>query len=252
MPAESTVPGDRPVALVTGAARRIGAAIVRALHGAGHDVVLHYRRSREPAEALAGELEAGRAGSTLLVDAELLDEAAPTRLVEATLERFGRLDALVNNASTFYPTPVGSVTAAQWEDLMGTNLRAPFFIAQAAAPALGERGGGIVNLVDIHGTRPLAGHPVYSAAKAGLIMLTQSLAKELAPAVRVNGVAPGAILWAEHESDPDTQADILARTALGRLGRPEDIAGAVLYLLRDAPYVTGQVLAVDGGRTLNL
>ena len=242
----------RPVALVTGAARRIGRTIARALHGAGYDLVLHYRASREQATQLAAELESARADSTLLVAAELLDASAPTRLVEHGIGRFGRLDALVNNASSFYATPVGSVTAAQWDELLGTNLRAPFFLSQAAAPALRKAGGCIVNLVDIHGERPLALHPVYSASKAALVMMTRALAVDLAPQIRVNAVAPGAILWAEHENDQQRQRAIIEGTALKRLGTPEDIAGAVLYLLRDAPYVTGHVLAVDGGRSLNV
>jgi len=252
MPSEPVAAGVRPVALVTGAARRIGRAVVTALHAAGHDVAIHFHHSRADAEGLASALEGERSGSTLLVDANLLDTATPQHLVDATLTRFGRLDALVNNASTFYPTDLGKVSLREWDDLMGTNLRAPFFLSQAAAPHLEKVHGAIVNIVDIHGERPLARHTVYSAAKAGLIMVTRSLAKELAPAVRVNGVAPGAILWAEHEEEPETQAEILERTALGRPGSPEDIAGGVLYLLRDAPYVTGHVLTIDGGRSLNL
>ncbi len=243
---------DAPVALVTGAARRIGRAIAIALHGDGYRVAIHYRNSRGDAESLASALESTRPGSTVLLEADLLRDDTPERLLDAVMQRFGRLDALVNNASTFYPTPIGNVTRQQWDDLMGTNLRAPFFIAQAAAPALRASRGAIVNLVDIHGERPLAGHPVYSAAKAGLIMITRALAWELAPDVRVNGIAPGAIVWADHEMDADAQRAILERTALKRLGSPDDIAGGVLYLLRGAPYVTGQVLAVDGGRNLNL
>lgn len=241
-----------PVALVTGGARRIGSAIVKALHADGYDVAIHYRRSSSEAESLAEDLLGKRADSVILLAGDLLDPATPQKLMEGVLGKFGRLDALVNNASTFYPTPVGTVTAREWEDLMGTNLRAPFFLAQAAAASLTKAGGGIVNLVDIHGERPLLDHPVYSAAKAGLIMITRSLARELAPAVRVNGIAPGAILWADHEMEQSTRDAILDRTALKRLGSPDDIAGGVLYLLKGAPYVTGHVLAVDGGRSLNL
>lgn len=251
MPTLTTEPHS-PVALVTGAARRIGRAIATALHADGWHVAVHYRHSRSDAESLVATLESARPDSTLLIEADLLLEQTPQRLVDEVLQRFDRLDALVNNASTFYPTPVGSVSPQQWDDLMGTNLRAPFFIAQAAAPALRASQGAIVNLVDIHGERPLPGHPVYSAAKAGLNMITRSLARDLAPDVRVNGIAPGAILWADHEMDAEAQQAIIERIALKRLGTPQDVAGGVLYLLRGAPYVTGQVLAIDGGRSLNL
>ena len=237
-------------ALVTGGAKRLGAAIARALHAHGANVLLHYRGSAIAAESLAQELNARRAGSVALHAGDLLDVAALPGLVEAATRAFGRLDVLVNNASTFYPTPVGEITLAQWEDLTGTNLRAPLFLSQAAAPALRATGGCIVNLIDIHALRPLKRHPVYCAAKAGLWMLTQSLARELAPEVRVNGVAPGPVMWPEGPMDADVQARILERTALKRIGSPEDIARAVLFFVQDAPYVTGQVLPVDGGRTV--
>jgi pteridine reductase len=237
-------------ALVTGGAKRLGAAIVRALHARGADVLLHYRGSAAAAAALAAELNARRAGSVTLHAADLLDVAALPGIVAAATRAYGRLDVLVNNASTFYPTPVGTITLAQWEDLTGTNLRAPLFLAQAAAPALRAHGGCIVNLVDIHALRPLKRHPVYCAAKAGLWMLTQSLARELAPEIRVNGVAPGPAMWPEGPMDAALQAQILERTALKRIGSPEDVAGAVLFFVADAPYVTGQVLPVDGGRTI--
>jgi NAD(P)-dependent dehydrogenase (short-subunit alcohol dehydrogenase family) len=181
---------------------------------------------------------------------DLLDVARLPGLVAAAEHAFGRLDVLVNNASTFYPTPVGEITPAQWDDLTGTNLRAPLFLSQAAAPALRLRRGLILNLVDIHALRPLKRHPVYCAAKAGLLMLTQSLARELAPQVRVNAIAPGPVMWPEGPMDPDLQARILERTALKRIGSPEDVARAALFFVKDAPYVTGQVLAVDGGRTV--
>ncbi len=240
-----------PVALVTGAAHRIGAAIVRHLHGRGMNVVLHYRSSRKAAEALVAELEARRPGSALALAADLLDTGALPALVERARARWGRLDVLVNNASSFYPTAIGETTEAQWEDLIGTNLKAPFFLAQAAAPHLAERGGSIVNIVDIHARKPLKGHPVYSVAKAGLQMLTMALARELGPKVRVNGVAPGAILWPEQPLEAAQREEILQRTALKRQGRPEDIARAVAFFIEEADYVSGQILCVDGGRTLN-
>jgi pteridine reductase len=236
------------VALVTGAAQRIGAAVVRALHAEGMQVALHYRRSREPAEALAAELNAQRPASVALFQADLLGRGRPERLVEKVVGTWGRLDVLVNNASSFYPTPVGTVTEEVWEGLIGTNLKAPFFLAQAAAPHLKLSRGCIVNLADIHGLRPLKEYPVYSVTKAGLLMLTRALARELGPEVRVNAVAPGAILWPEEGVDELTRQRILSRTALKRQGRPEDVARAVRFLVRDADYVTGQVVTVDGGR----
>jgi pteridine reductase len=237
-------------ALVTGAARRVGASIARALHGAGAGVAIHYRGSAAPAEALAAELNARRAGSAFTVQADLLDCARLEAMVAEVVGRTGRLDVLVNNASSFYPTPLGAVTAAQWEDLVGTNLRAPLFLAQAAAPHLKAAGGVIINLIDIHAVRPLKDHPVYGAAKAGLAMLTRCLARDLAPAVRVNGVAPGAVLWPDDGIADSTRDSIIRQIPLKRAGSPEDIAGCVLYLVRDAGYVTGQILVVDGGRSI--
>lgn len=239
-----------PVALVTGAARRIGAEVARTLHAAGIDLVLHYRNSAAPAEALAAELKARRPDSVLLLAADLLDLDALPVLVEQTVAHFGRLDYLVNNASSFYPTPFGSITAQQWDDLVGSNLRAPLFLSQAAAPHLAASGGAIVNMVDIHAERPLKDHPVYVVAKAGVAMLTRSLALELGPRVRCNGVAPGAILWPESGLGPQAMAERLARIPLARRGDPSDIATTVLFLLRDATYINGQVIAVDGGRSL--
>ena len=243
----------RPVALVTGSARRIGAAIARRLHAAGYDLALHYRDSASDARALATELEAVRANSTLLLQADLAEFDRLPELVAKTIGRFGRLDALVNNASSFYPTPLPEVTPGQWEDLLGANARAPFFLTQAAAPELARRRGAVVNVVDIHAERPLPRYPVYTAAKAALAGLTRALAVELAPAVRVNGIAPGAILWPEDDQYPPAERErILAQIPLQRLGEPGDIARAVRFLLEDAPYVTGQILAVDGGRSLAL
>jgi pteridine reductase len=236
--------------LITGSARRLGAAMARRLHEAGADIAIHYRSSSADADALVAGLNAARAGSAVALQADLLDLASLPGLVEHVTGTFGRLDILVNNASTFYPTPVGEITASQFDDLVGTNLRAPLFLAQAAAPQLRLHEGLILNMVDIHGSRPLKRHPVYSAAKAGLIMLTRSLARELAPQVRVNAIAPGPVMWPEGGIDPDLKKKILDRTALRRPGSAEDIARAALFFAAEAPYVTGQVLAIDGGRSL--
>jgi pteridine reductase len=238
------------VALITGAAQRIGAAIARTLHGAGLDLVLHYRHSGDAAAALKDELEKARAGSVRLARADLLDPGAPAALLDAARDFHNRLDVLVNNASSFYPTPLADATEDQWYELMGTNLKAPFFLAQAAAPLLAVAEGCIVNLVDIHAERPHADHPIYSMAKAGNAMMVRSLARELGPAIRVNGVAPGAILWPDQGLSEAARQTILDRTALKRAGTPEDIARTVLFLVRDAQYITGQVFAVDGGRTI--
>jgi pteridine reductase len=237
-------------ALVTGAARRVGAEIVRHLHAAGANVVIHCHRSHTEAAALAAGLESARTRSTLVTNCDLLDFAALPGIVSAATERFGGLDVLVNNASTFYPTPFGTITPAQWTDLSGTNLQAPLFLAQAAAPALRRARGIIVNIVDIHGQRPLRNYLAYSAAKAGLIMLTRALARELAPEVRVNAVAPGPVLWPESGLDAQQMDDIVEHTLLKRAGEPADIARAVRFFAAEAPYVTGQVLAVDGGRSV--
>jgi pteridine reductase len=238
------------VALVTGAARRLGAAIAAALHRAGASVVVHYGKSQSAADSLVAAFNASRPRSALALECDLLDLARVPRLPESTLGEFGRLDILVNNASTFYATAIGTITPAQFDDLVGTNLRAPLFLSQACAPALREARGLIVNMVDIHGERPLKNHTVYSAAKAGLAMLTKSLARELAPEVRVNGIAPGPVLWPERGLDAALKAEIIAMTALKRIGSPDDVARAALYLAADAPFVTGQIIAVDGGRSL--
>lgn len=237
---------DRPVALVTGGARRIGAAICGSLHEAGYAVAIHYRRSEHEARALADRLQ-----DAACLQADLATAGACSALVRTVIERFGGLDLVVNNASSFFPTGIDSATEAQWDDLMTSNLKAPFFIAQAAEAALRERGGSIVNITDVHAERPLEGHPVYSAAKAGLTMLTRALAKELGPGVRVNAVAPGTILWPESGGGEASRAELLERTALKRQGEPADIAGAVRYLA-GARYVTGHVLVVDGGRSLHM
>lgn len=243
---------ERPVALVTGAGKRVGAVIARTLHAAGYDLALHYRHSASEAELLAATLERQRANSTFTTQAELADIDALPVMVQRVLDRYGRLDALVNNASAFYPTPVGSATTAQWNELFASNAQAPFFIAQAAAPALREARGAIVNMVDIYAERPLANHPLYCMAKAALEAMTRSLALDLGPDVRVNGIAPGAVMWPSDGKAYDDQQAMLARTPLKRAGSPDDVAGAVLWLLRDAPFVTGQIVRVDGGRTLSV
>lgn len=245
-------PTPHPVALITGAARRVGATIARRLHAAGFDVALHYRSPGADLDALVADLESARRGSTLALQADLADTAASAALVPAILARFGRLDALVNNASSFYPTPLGGIEEAQFDDLMATNARAPLFLAQAAADALRAARGAILNLVDIYADRPIPRYLPYCMAKAALVALTYGLARELGPEVRVNAIAPGNILWSTNPEKAETLAVVEQRTALKRQGAPEDIAGAALWLLRDAGYVTGQVLRVDGGRWLNI
>ncbi len=244
------MPESHPVALVTGSARRVGATIARHLHAAGYRVALHCRDSRAERDALAASLERERPGSTLALDADLADLDRLPGLVEATLARFGRLDALVNNASSFHATPIGTITPAQWDDLFASNARAPLFLAQAAAPALRESGGAIVNLLDIYAERPLPGYSAYCMAKAAQAAMTLALARELGPAVRVNGVAPGAVLWPEAGNAYANTQDIIERTPLRRAGAPDDVAGAVLWLLRDAGFVTGQIIRIDGGRSI--
>lgn len=241
------------VVLITGAARRVGAEIARSLHGLGATVALHYRSSGEEAQRLARTLNDLRSGSAAVFQADLRAPGAPHGLMAAVLAAYGRLDGLVNNASSFFPTPVGQISELDWDDLLGSNLKAPLFLTQAAAPALAERGGAVVNIVDIHAERPLAGYPVYCAAKAGLVGLTRALAVELAPRVRVNGVSPGAIAWPEDgQFSPADRLAIERHALLRRIGSPADVAGAVAFLLFQAPYVTGQILAVDGGRSAHL
>lgn len=256
----------RPVALVTGAARRIGAAIARRLHADGYDLALHYHRSQGEMQALADALQAQRDNSVLTLCADLAEFDRLPELVAHCLGRFGRLDALVNNASNFFPTPFPDATPGQWDALMAVNARAPLFLSQAAAPHLAKAQGAIVNLVDIHAEQPLRGHPIYGMAKAALVHMTRALALELAPEVRVNAVAPGAILWPEQPSQNEHGQDqhgrseyaksdaakqaLLSRMPLARIGTPEEVAETVRWLLHDATYMTGQVLRVDGGRTL--
>ena len=243
------MPDARPVVLVTGAARRVGAAIARCLHERC-DLALHYRHSGDEMQALAAELESRRRGSVLTLQAELSDMAALPALVEGVVAAYGRLDGVVNNASGFFPTPVGEATEAQFDELFGSNAKAPFFLAQAAAPHLRASGGAIVSLLDIYAERPLPDHPLYSMAKAAHRMLVLSLAQALGPQVRVNGVAPGTVLWSEKPFKAETQEAIDTRTALKRVGSPEAVAAAVRFLLLEADYCTGTILPVDGGRLL--
>ncbi len=238
------------VALITGAAHRIGASTAQLLHAEGMNLVLHYRSSREAAQKLQGKMLEKRPDSVILVQTDLHKIDNLPALVKEATDAWGRLDVLINNASSFYQTPINKVSEKQWDDLMGTNLKAPFFLSQAAAGQLKKNHGCIINMVDIHAERPLKGYPVYSMAKAGLVMMTRALACELGPEVRVNGVAPGAILWPEN-TDDITKQRIVSRTFLKRKGESNDIASAILYLIRDARYMTGQVLTIDGGRSLN-
>jgi pteridine reductase len=236
-------------ALVTGAAKRLGAATARRLHAEGMNLLLHYNKSEADAVKLCKELNALRKDSAAVAQADLGNTQGLESLVKAALQWNG-LDVLVNNASSFRPTPLGSVVEDDWDELMASNLKAPFFLSQAAASHLKKNHGSIVNMVDIHARRPLKDYTVYCAAKAGLAMLTLSLAKELGPEVRVNGVSPGPVLWPDAGLDAATKKSILEATALKRKGSPEDVAGAVLYLVRDAEYVTGQIIAIDGGRSI--
>lgn len=245
-------PKQHPVALITGGAKRVGAVIARTLHAAGYDLALHCRHSLREADALATELLVRRVDSVLVLQADLADVHALPKLVDATLARFGRLDALVNNASAFHPSPLETATLAQWNELFASNAQAPFFLAQAALPSLRAAHGAIVNLVDIYAERALAQHPIYVMAKAALAAMTRSLALDLGPDVRVNGVAPGAVMWPSGGKPYSDQEAMLARTPLQRAGSPEDVASAVLWLLRDAPFVTGQIIRVDGGRSVSV
>lgn len=239
-------------ALITGASKRIGAMTARLLHESGYNVIIHCRLSHQAADELAQELNTQRADSAKVVQADLNDETIYNNLIHQAYQCWQRLDVLVNNASSFYPTPVGSITLDDWNILINSNMKAPLFLAQAAAPHLKAVRGCIINLIDVHAQRPMKDHPVYCAAKAGLAMITQSLAKELGPEVRVNGVAPGAILWPDNDMPEHTKKYILERTALKRPGDPIDIAKTIVFLVKDSDYITGQIIAVDGGRTLNI
>ncbi|MGH1471002.1 MAG: pteridine reductase [Cellvibrionaceae bacterium] len=243
---------EKPVVLITGAAKRIGSAIAKKLHSENFDIILHCNHSLTEANHLAQSLNHLRENSAFVIQADLLNIDQVKSLGLQAIQHWGRLDALINNASSFYPTKIGNISEEIFDDLIGTNLKAPFFLSQACADALKKQNGCIINIADIHGDRPLSGYPVYCTAKAGNIMLTKSLAKELAPEIRVNGVAPGAILWptAEAELNEEAKDIILDRTALNRIGEPDDIATTIKFLLTEAPYITGQILAVDGGRNL--
>lgn len=240
------------VALVTGAARRVGAEIASTLHDAGFNIVLHFNRSGDDAQSLCDTMNETRAESAITVQADLRDQTAIERLAETARKQWQRLDVLVNNASSFFPTPVGDITESDWNDLFDTNVKAPLFLSQALADSLRQSRGSIINLADIHAERPLSGHPVYCSAKAANVMLTKSLAKELAPEVRVNGIAPGTILWPENDGElsKENKAKILKKIALKRIGNPRDIARTICFLVTDSPYITGQIIAVDGGRSL--
>ncbi len=240
--------------LITGGSKRVGAEIARLMHADGANLMIHYRSSAKEARALQDELNAVRENSVALIQADLLDTPVLPSLVSQTVATFGKLDVLVNNASSFYPTPVGTIAEKDWVDLMGSNLKAPMFLSQAAAPELKKHYGCIVNITDIHADRPMKSYLVYSVAKAGLVGLTKSLARELAPNVRVNGVAPGPIMWPEDNADFDevSRQRIVSHTMLKRAGNPSDIAHAVRFFIEDAPFVSGQILAVDGGRSAKL
>lgn len=241
---------DRKVAFITGAAKRIGRETTKTLHNAGYNVVIHYNTSKSDAQRLADKLNDIRKNSAEIVQGDLLATENVKQLSERVIAQYGRLDLLVNNASSFYPTDVRATELEQWDDLMGTNLKAPFFLTKALIPQLDLNKGCVINMVDIHAERPLLGYSVYCMAKAGLVMLTKSLSRELAPSIRVNGVAPGAILWHENELDEQDKNTVLNEIALRRMGDPKDIAEAILYLA-NANYVTGHILAVDGGRSVN-
>ncbi len=247
-------PLNDKVALITGGSQRIGACIIEYLHQQGANIVLHYRSSKKSAEALAVKLNAQRSDSVVLIQSDLATSTVDqfSKLVTTAESTWNRLDILINNASSFYPTPIGEITDLHWLDLMATNLKAPLFLSQAAAPLLAKNKGCIVNMIDVHAERPMKNHSVYCISKAGLAMLTKSLAKELGPDVRVNGVAPGAILWPENELDQDSKKQILDRTFLKRAGSPQDIAQTILFLVSNANYITGQIIAVDGGRSQNI
>lgn len=243
-------PDSPPIALITGAARRIGAATACMLHKNGYNIAIHYRKTATQATELVNKLNRIRPESAITIQADLLNTEQTQMLIESTVQQWGHLNVLINNASSFYPTPIGEITGSDWDDLLGTNLKAPLFLSQAAAPHLQNTQGCIINIVDIHAERPMLNHTVYSIAKAGLAALTKSLARELAPAVRVNAVAPGAILWPEQAITEPSKAAILEKIALQRNGEPNDIAQTIKFLAMEAPYITGQIIPVDGGRNL--
>jgi pteridine reductase len=242
------------IVLITGGAKRVGASICRLLHASGANLMIHYRSSVNEARALQAELNLQRASSVAIIQSDLLNLSALPSLVKETIKHFGRLDVLINNASSYYPTEIGDISDEQWHDLMGSNLKAPLFLSQAAAVELRKQQGCIINITDMHVERPKKGYIVYSVAKAGLVTLTKSLAHELSPEVRVNAVAPGPVMWPEDNPQFDElyRQRVISQTLLKRIGDPSDIAKAVKFLIQDAPFITGQIIAVDGGRSLNL
>ena len=245
---------NNKVVLITGGAKRVGAAICRELHAHGASLMIHYKTSITEARALQAELNLQRANSVKIIQSDLLNIAVLPSLVSETVKQFGHLDILINNASTYYPTEIGKITEENWHDLMGSNLKAPMFLAQAAAVELRKNYGCIVNITDMHIDRPKKGYVVYSVAKAGLVTLTKSLAHELSPEVRVNAVAPGPVQWPDNNPQFDEvyRQRVISQTLLKKIGEPQDIAKAVKFLVADASFITGHVLAVDGGRSLNL
>ena len=236
--------------LITGAAKRVGAKMVEVLHSNGFNIVIHYNSSSEDASNLSAKLNQQRAGSSIIIGGNLTDDSAIETLIPNVIEQTGRLDVLINNASTFYPTPIENITLNDWDNLLGTNLKAPLFLSKHAAKYLKDSEGLIINIVDIHARKPLKNHPIYGSAKSGLAMLTKSLARDLAPSVRVNGIAPGMILWPENEPSESIKKSILDQIPLKRSGSPEDIASCALFLIKDAPYITGQIIPIDGGRSI--
>jgi len=236
--------------LITGGAKRIGRQMALTLHQAGHNIVVHYRSSAGAASELVSQLNSDRDNSAVALQGELLDAASIPALVAKAAEAFGYIDVLINNASTFYPTPIELLQDEFWNDLIGSNLKAPAFLAKECVPYIRKRNGSIINIVDIHARKPMANHPIYCSAKAGLEMLTMSLARDLAPDIRVNGVSPGAILWPENNSGMADQTDVLEKIPMGRMGQPEDVAKLVRFLIDDGDYITGQIIAVDGGRSV--
>ncbi|WP_298439986.1 pteridine reductase [uncultured Ferrimonas sp.] len=242
---------DNPkVVLITGSAKRVGAATIRAFHRRGYHTIIHCRHALEDANDLAEQLNRRRAHSSVVIQQDLNAEHGATLLARQALSQFGRIDVLVNNASSFYPTPIGEISEHHWHDLVGSNMKAPLLLSQALQPTLSQHRGAIINLIDVHASTPLKQHTLYCMAKAALMMMTKSLALELAPTVRVNGVAPGAILWPDQPPSTSTQQQVLAQVPLGQLGDVDDIAKTIVFLADDAPYITGQILAVDGGRSL--
>ena len=236
--------------LITGAAKRVGAKMVEVLHSNGFNIVIHYNSSSESANNLSARLNQQRSGSSIIIGGNLTDDSAVESLIPSVVKQTGRLDVLINNASTFYPTPIENITLEDWDNLFGTNLKAPLFLSKHAAKYLKDSAGLIINIVDIHARKPLKNHPIYGPAKSGLAMLTKSLARDLAPSVRVNGIAPGMILWPENEPSESIKKSILDQIPLKRSGSPEDIANCALFLIKDAPYITGQIIPIDGGRSI--